>query len=92
MKTPEVINLQVTPSAWNYIRVAVGRCPHDEVHPLIVALEQEVNAQVKAQNEQAQVPRSDMLSGGVMPASYGGVAPLSKPNGSGAAAEQETTS
>ncbi|HVQ49762.1 MAG TPA: hypothetical protein VMS92_06910 [Mycobacterium sp.] len=90
MKTPEVINLPVTPAAWNYIRRAVGMCPHDEVHPLIVQLEAEVNAQVAAQNEQANAPQqpmhapqADMLSGGILPAQ-------AKPNGSGAAAEQET--
>jgi hypothetical protein len=79
-KTPEVINLPVTPAAWNYIRRAVGLCPHDEVHPLIVQLEAEVNAQVAAANEPARppipadwtmdgAPASGMLSGGIAPAS-----------------------
>jgi hypothetical protein len=84
MKTPEVINLPVTPAAWNYIRRAVGMCPHDEVHPLIVQLEAEVNAQVTAQNETVPTGPQD-----TMHPSFGGVTPLGKPNGSGHAAEQD---
>lgn len=64
---PQQLTLLVTPAAWNYLRRAIGLCPHDESHPLIVALEQQIAQQLEQQQAVPDGPTT--------------VEPVPRPNG-----------
>jgi hypothetical protein len=79
-KIPDHLYLPVTPAGWNYIRQMLDSRPHGEVRVLVDGLDAAVAQQIEQANTPARPPtQTDWTHD----------AAQGKPNGSGAAAEQE---